>query len=265
MSMQELIIMVNKHTKQKINQKAGDKSILIAGDLKIGIPHEQYLHLAKELGVTEIAIKNFFKIIEQKEVPKKDWDKKLRRIAEKHNELLSRLNQFNITVDPEIQELRLNAEDAINEFDYDSADNYLDDALDRQMLYINNAEKELKDAQKKLTNFKLSAAEMKVDKGDIEIIRINYKAATVLFKEAVELVPDDNELLKAEYLQKWGCAANYAGLYPDSQIALVQCFKIRHKLLPPNHPDLSAARYNLVRLNINQGKVCRRKAFDFFT
>ncbi|ETR65075.1 MAG: hypothetical protein OMM_14857, partial [Candidatus Magnetoglobus multicellularis str. Araruama] len=205
-----------------------------------GIPHQEYIRLAKDLGVTENAVKNFFKIIEQKEVPREDWDFTLRQIAERHKELLSRLDQFNITVDEEIQELRLKAEEAINNGDYDAADKHLDEALDRQMVCINNAEKQL-------TNCKLSAAEMKVDKGDLELIRINYKEATKLFKEAVELVPDgdEHELKKAEYLQKWGDAAYYAGLYDESKTALEQCLAIRERLLPKDDTSVATTLNNL--------------------
>jgi tetratricopeptide (TPR) repeat protein len=212
-----------------------------------GIPPDEYQRLSKDLGVTENAVKNFFKIIEQKEVPKEDWDFTLRQIATRHKELLSRLDQFNVTVDEEIQELRLKAEEAINEGDYDNADKYLDEALERQMVCITNAEKEL-------TNCKLSAAEMKADKGDLELIRINYKAATKLFKEAVELVPDEHELKKAEYLQKWGDAARDAGLYTKSQTALEQCLAIREKLLPKGDIDLAATLNNLAELYRSQGK-----------
>jgi len=152
-----------------------------------------------------------------------------------------------LLVDPEIQELRKKAEQAINNGDYEAADKYLDEALERQMVCINNAEKQL-------TNCKLSAAEMKVDKGDLELIRINYKAATKLFKEAVELVPDSHELKKSEYLQKWGDAADYAGLYDESQIALEQCLAIRERLLPKDDTDIATTLNNLAELYRSQGK-----------
>ncbi|KPA18790.1 NB-ARC domain-containing protein [Candidatus Magnetomorum sp. HK-1] len=212
-----------------------------------GIPPEEYQRLSEDFGITKNAVKNFFKIIEQKEIPKEDWDFTLRQIATRHKELLSRLDQFNVTVDTKIQELRLKAEESISEGDYDNADKYLDKALERQMFCITNAEKEL-------TNCKLSAAEMKVNKGDIELIRINYKAATKLFKEAVELVPGGHELKKAEYSQKWGDAARDAGFYTESQTALEQCLEIRQKLLPKYHPDIATTFNNLAVLYKSQGK-----------
>jgi len=243
----------NNNTFNDLKSTSGDVNIITGNGNKInktvikGIPHQEYIRLAKELGVTENAVKNFFKIIEQKEVPKEDWDFTLRQIATRHKELLSRLKQFNLLIDPEIQELRLKAKQVINNVDYDSADKYFDEALERQMTCITNAEKQL-------TNCKLSVAEMKVDKGDLELIRINYKAATKLFKEAVELVPDSHELKKSEYQLKWGEAAYSSGLYDESQIALEQCLAIRERLLPKDDTDIATTLNKLAALYESQGK-----------
>jgi len=249
----------NNNTFKDLKSTSGDVNIITGNGninktvnkttINQGIPHQDYLNLAKDFGITENAVKNFFKIIQQKEVPRKDWDATLRQIATRHKELQTRLKQFNLLVDPEIKELRLKAEEAINNVDYDAADKYFDEALDRQMFCINNAEKQL-------TNCKLSAAEMKVDKGDLELIRINYKSATKLFKEAVELVPDGDEhkLKKAEYLQKWGYTAYYAGLFFESQTALEQCLSIREKLLPKDDKNVATTLNNLAVTYYSQGK-----------
>jgi len=223
----------------------GKGNIYITKKYIEGVKPKEYLRLAKEFDVTETVVKNFLKILKQKQVPPEDLDTTFRQIATRHKELQSRLKQFNLLVDPEIKELRKKAEQAINNGDYEAANKYLDEALERQMVCITNAEKQL-------TNCKLSAAEMKVDKGDIELIRINYKAATKLFKEAVELVPDGHELKKAEYLQKWGDTARAAGLYPESKTALEQCLVIREKLLP--NTFLSTTFNNLALLYVSQGK-----------
>jgi len=220
----------------------GDVNITGKGDIKVtktiiqGIPPEEYLKLAKELGVTENAVKNFFKIIKQKEVPKEDWDATLRQIAKRHKELQLRLTY--LLVDPEIQKFRKKAEQAIVNGDYDKADKYFDDALDRQMVCINNAEKQL-------TNCKLSAAEMKADKGNLEVIRFNFKKAVILFKEAVELVPDGYDLKKAEYLINWGDAARYIERYTESQTVLKQCLEIRQRLLPKDDTKIAKTFYKL--------------------
>jgi len=67
-----------------------------------GIPKEEYIRLSKEYCLTEYTIKNFFKIIDQKEVPKEDWEITLRQISKNHKELLLKLDKFNGTVDSKL-------------------------------------------------------------------------------------------------------------------------------------------------------------------
>jgi len=227
----------------------GDTYITGKGNINItkiyiqGVKPEDYLQLAREFDITETAVKNFFKIIEQKQVPIENLDARFRQIATRHKELQSRLKQFNLLVDPDIQQLRNKAEEAINNGEYEKADKYFDEALERQMVCINNSEKQL-------INCKLSAAEMKVDKGDIQLILFNKRSATILFKEAVKLLPRGHELLKAEYLQKLAKSA----FYPESQTALEQCLAIREKLLPKDDIKIAESLKNLANLYSVQGK-----------
>jgi len=65
----------NNNTLNNLQATEGNISI-VAGNGNInktiiqGIPHQEYLRLGKELGVTENAVNNFFKIIKKKEVSK---------------------------------------------------------------------------------------------------------------------------------------------------------------------------------------------------
>ncbi|KPA10664.1 TPR repeat family protein [Candidatus Magnetomorum sp. HK-1] len=68
------------------------------------------------------------------------------------------------------------------------------------------------------------------------------------------LNPDEHELKKADYLQKWGDAAHEAGLYSESQTALEQSLSIRKELLPKDHPDVGTSLNNLALLYKSQGK-----------
>jgi hypothetical protein len=53
-----------------------------AGDINFqGISEEKYQRLTEELGVTRSALKSFFKILEQQQVPPEDLDHTLRQIA----------------------------------------------------------------------------------------------------------------------------------------------------------------------------------------
>ncbi|MCP4701362.1 MAG: hypothetical protein GY862_31580, partial [Gammaproteobacteria bacterium] len=54
-----------------------------------GIPAKEFLALSKELGVTQIALENFFEILGKGAVPLKDLDSELRQVAERYKEFLS--------------------------------------------------------------------------------------------------------------------------------------------------------------------------------
>jgi len=247
--------MTNNYWKKIINWNEQNKTwfwggvggviIMLIGTFAITIytstgKQNPYLNIAKEFGVTENAVKNFFKIIEEKEVLKEDWDAALRKIATKHKELLKSFKQYENFIDPDIQELRKKAEQAINDGVYYKADIYLDEAFEKDM--------------KLLDQRKLSAAENRAIKGDSLFVRSNYKKSVELYKKAVELVPDGHELKKSEYLQKWGDAAYDAGLYPESQEALKQCLRIREKLLPKDDTIVATTLNNLAGLYRSQGK-----------
>ena len=211
-----------------------------------GISYEEYFRVSKELGVTENAVKSFFKIIEQNDISKEDWNTTLIQIATRHKELISRLDQFNY-IDEEIQELRLKAEVAIKDGKYNKAYDVLDVALEKQISYINNAQKELNSS-------KISAVELYADKGTLELIRINYKSAYIYFKKAVELIPDGYNLKRALYLQKYGEAAFYAGFFQESQNAFEKCLEIRNKFLPKDDLDIASSLNKLALLYKFQGK-----------
>jgi len=240
----------------------GKGNIYITQKYIEGVKPEEYLKLSKAFNVTEIAVKNFLRILKNKQVPPESLDSTFRQIAKRHKELQKRLKQFNLLVDPEIQELRKKAEQAINNGDYEKADNLLDDAIEIQIFCIKNS-------QTQLNNCKISAAELKVAKGDIELIRINYKAASKYYKEAVQLMPNNN-IEKSDYLEKWGKAAFKASLYNESRKALEICLEIREKLLPDDEYDIGyilndlAVVYITQKKNYEEAEVMIKKSLNIF-
>ena len=59
-----------------------------------GISAERFQGLAAELGVTDAALRSFFTILEQQQVPRQDLDSTLRDIAKKHQTLQEQLQQL---------------------------------------------------------------------------------------------------------------------------------------------------------------------------
>lgn len=58
-----------------------------------GISEERFDELKDQLSITELALRNFFKMLEEKQVPRDDLDSKLREIAVTHKKMLKGLNE----------------------------------------------------------------------------------------------------------------------------------------------------------------------------
>jgi len=223
----------------------GKGNIYITKKYLEGVKPEEFLKLSKEFDVTVNAIKNFFNILKKKNVSPDNLDHTFRQIAKRHKQLKEKLKQFNLFFDPEIQKLRNNAEKAINSGDYAKADLYLDNAFEKQMICINITQNKCM----------LSAANIKSEKGELELIRMNYKKAAQYFKEAIQTLPKKNNLKKTEYLTKYANSSFYAGLYLESQKALEECLAIKQMILPENHKDIAATLVDLSRSYFVQNKL----------
>ena len=90
----------NTQTNRNINTKALDDGTAFTqigpGTINItkGISEEKFQALSEELGVQKAALKSFFKILEQQEVPPEDLDNTLRTIAQRYKALNQKLATF---------------------------------------------------------------------------------------------------------------------------------------------------------------------------
>lgn len=99
----------------------------------------------------------------------------------------------------------------------------------------------------------LAAALAKTVAGDLMMARMEPKLAAESFAEAAELLPDTQEELLAETLNKHGTAAYQAG---DSALAIQsfeQSLELLQRRLGKNHPDVAAALNNLALLYYSRG------------
>jgi hypothetical protein len=86
------------HTRQETHGPNSPAITGVQGDVTItyGISEEQYGQLREKLGVTDAALKSFFKILEEQQVPPEDLDSKLREIANNYKKLRERLKVFTL-------------------------------------------------------------------------------------------------------------------------------------------------------------------------
>ena len=211
-----------------------------------GIPPEEYARLAKELGVTQAALESFFKILEQQRVPPEDLDSKLREIAASYKRLQAQLQQF-LSEDPAVMALRQQASQALEAGDFAQVETLLRQAQERDLQAIQEQQASLKKRQ-------LSAAATSAELGALKNIQLAYAAAAAYYRQAAAVIPKDEAIKQAEYLNYEGMAWIAAGQYADAQPPLEHALALREKVLGPEHADVSASLNNLAALYHTLGR-----------
>ena len=179
-----------------------DKGTIIINNIQ-GIDPEEHRAIAKQLGVTEQALENFFAIIEQQNVSLKDLDAKLREIAEHYKTLLSSVRALS-SDDPEVTRLRNEAETALKAGEFARAEGLLNEASAKDVAAIQALEEQQVRLQTARKQRQLSAAKAKAANGDLKNTQLAYGEAAAYYRQAVELLPDDEPLTVARYLNEQG-------------------------------------------------------------
>ena len=212
-----------------------------------GVSEEQYQRLAEELGVTRSALRSFFKILEQQQVPSEDLDHTLRQIATSYKDLHARLQRFT-SDDPAVLALKEQARDAVEAGEFAQAEALLNAA----------SEKDLEAAQhlqEVATTRLLSAAASRAANGDLKRTQLAYTEAAAYYQQAVDLlesVPTARREL-AQYLNAWGLASYEAGEYPAAEPLFQRALALTEQGLGSDHPDTATSLNNLAGLYWAQG------------
>ncbi|XOF34272.1 MAG: tetratricopeptide repeat protein [Candidatus Electrothrix sp. YB6] len=179
----------------------GDNSIFSGtGNVTVnkhyGISEERADELKDHLSITDLALRNFFKILEEQQIPRDDLDAKLREIAATHKELLARLATVQ-SEDPEVQRLKQEAGQAIEAGEYDKAEDLLNqaEALDLKAI------EELEQAAKQR---RISAATTNVDQAKLQEVQLRYAKAAEYWQKAAALLPEGEKKDRAYYLNEAG-------------------------------------------------------------
>jgi tetratricopeptide (TPR) repeat protein len=183
-----------------VTAQPGSTAFIQTGEGKIvitniqGINPAEHQKLAKQLGVTEAALGNFFKILEQKEVPPEDLDSTLRTIAERYKDLQKKLGEVS-SDDAAVVELKRQAKEALEAGDFNRAEKLLNEASTKDL----EAARAMQERAKQRL---LSAAASKAQNGDLKSTQLAYAEAAEYYHQAAELVPAGEEHTLAEYLNK---------------------------------------------------------------
>ena len=215
-----------------------------------GISENKFQKLTEELGVTKAALKSFFKILEQRAVPPEDLDSTLRTIAERYKTLDEKLKTF-ASDDPTIQSLKEQAQKALEDGDFERAEQLLNKASEKDLQAIQQIQQSTEEIIRKHL---LSAAASKAENGVLKYTQLAYGEAAQYYRQAAKLVPTDEKSILAEYLNLEGIAWLNAGQYTKAQTPLERALDIQKKTLGLEHPHVANSLNNLAGLYDAQGQ-----------
>ena len=189
-----------------------------------GIPPVRFQQLSEELGVTQVALRNFFKITEKKQVPIDDLDKTLREIAKHYKELMAKVATLNPD-DPSVAKLIKQAKQALEKGEFDQAEQLFNQASE---LGIEAAQQAQEIANKRL----VSAAESLAANGKL---KMTHK----------KILPNKNHHL------------HHKPFYTSSRLVLDSLFSdSAHHDIPENN------NYHILRKIETKGNLARMIATD---
>ncbi len=112
--------------------RTDDGNVNIQKNYYRNISFEQLREVSDELAVTKSALKSFFKILEQKQVPLEDLDSTLRKIAEDYKKLKEKLESSH-SDDPVSEELRRKAKETLEAGEFDRTEGFLNQAREHNI------------------------------------------------------------------------------------------------------------------------------------
>ncbi len=222
---------------------------------QINITGTTDIELAKQLGVTETAIQNFFKLLQQQNVPHEELDHTLRTLAKRHKELEKRVSLLE-SEDPEVVALQQQAKKAIADAEYEKAEDLLDQAVE-----LDNAAAE--EIHTHYLERKRSAAENMALKAESLHTRFAFSAATKAYEQAIGFAEEGEAEEKiAEYQNMLGSVYLDNGNYDQARIYFEQALVGGLKTYGEDHPQVAAYRNNLGLAWRNLGEY--EKAIDYY-
>ncbi|MCP4933392.1 MAG: TIR domain-containing protein, partial [bacterium] len=187
----------------------------------------QVATLSTKLDVTDDAIVSFFRILDENKVPLEKLPEKLAEIAQRHREMLDRLAVLD-TESPEIKDLLEQARTAVEEADYDLADQLFTKAETAKLAVV---QEKLAAAQEEAERGYLEIAEIIAERGELSLTRLNYRVAAQHFEKASERVPATHPEQRNKYLDRYAYALYRQGTEKVDKNALPQAIRAYREIL----------------------------------
>ena len=143
--------------------------------------------------------------------------------------------------DPQVAAIKQRAAATIGAGDYTRAEALLRSAFDADLAAAQRAQD--------VTNKRfVAAAKTRAELGQLNVTQLRYAAAIEDFREAASLVPPGEALVRSDYLNRLGRAAQDVANFSLARTALAEALGIRERLLDAGHPDIAVSLNNLALL-----------------
>jgi chromosome segregation ATPase len=174
--------------------------------------------LSRQLHTTQEAVRGFFKILNDSEVPLEKLPQVLAEIAQRRRDLLERLSAL-ATENPEakaaIEKARTILSRASSTEDYEEADRLLAEAEGMEIRAIAQAEALAQEAENAARQKRRNAAATRAERGELSLARLDYLQVAQHFKAAAEMVRQDELDVWVRY--RAGCAGALS-LYGEERV-----------------------------------------------
>jgi len=258
-------------TTNEFPQKVGQGGTAVAntssGNVTVNnnyrISEEVFAKYAADLGVTDAALANFFKILKQNNVDRLDLDNKLREIAESYKKLSENAKLLENSDDPKVKELLQQAREFIDgkdaqgnaiPIDFSKADALLQQAIKQVQQNGSQLREKAEEFKIAIEKNQLVEARILAQQGDSAKTQLKYAEAANCYQQAAERLPAGYEKDKGDYLNNAGLAFRHAGKYQQAFPLYQNALEIREKVLSKQHEDYAESLNNLADLHQEQGQ-----------
>jgi len=190
-------------------------------------------------------LRNFRAILEKRGIGGKELDSQIEDFARQYADLQERLREI-APADPALAALADEARRALDGGNFGHALESLNQLGERDAATG-------RDLVEKAGKHLLTAATARAAAGDLHLAQMDYGDALRTYGEALAVLPEGAETLRAECLNKHGTAAYHLGEHETATESFAEALRILERTLGADHPDLATALNNLALLYYSQG------------
>jgi tetratricopeptide (TPR) repeat protein len=211
------------------------------------LTHGQFDCLCNKLSLPSAVLRRYLELLQIQQVSTSNTDTTLRDMAKQYGEIKKQVEKLRGD-DPVIQSLIKQALEALEQAKWPRSESLLNEAATENIQAAQSAT--IKEHHDRL----LSAASAKAANARLKESELAHWKSADYYRQAVELVPADEDLIRAGYLVSRGYGLMLCGEYSEAEESLTRALAIRERELAADSLEVAECLYFLGRLYQNQGR-----------